>query len=422
MKKLFFVSTLGVLLAGCGGGGGGSNDSGSNSTSAVPNTNPSKILGAIESVDAVRNTLVVNGNSYTIDGISYNNDKVAVNKLGNNMMVQLNIVSPSRSSVGKIVHVELEPTMTGSIESITSSGGITTFSINGATLTAKDEQMTNSDGDKIEVGDWVMVSSLPTADAGYKVLSVVKFDVENEYPNFANQFEIEGRVASINKNHQTFVLGSNITVDYSGIALPQHLVRGSWVEVEGTFDGTQFTASELEMDGYDNSNDENDIEGVITSVENNTSSTPSFTLNYRGAFSTNAATCFKNDDSRCDHTLISKLREGVEVEVTSRAINGVRVASIVEFEAKELDDHWDNNEFECEGFVTNFNQDEGSFNVERCENDYDQPLRSLVMIDALTRFEGLSNADKNNMNGLKVEVEGIIINDLNIAREIELED
>ncbi|EDM56214.1 polar flagellin, partial [Vibrio parahaemolyticus AQ3810] len=38
--------------------------------------------------------------------------------------------------------------------------------------------------------------SLPTADAGYKVLSVVEIDVDH-YPSIGDMYEIEGRIASI---------------------------------------------------------------------------------------------------------------------------------------------------------------------------------------------------------------------------------
>lgn len=60
-----------------------------------------------------------------------------------------------------------------------------------------------------------------------------------------------------------------------------------------------------------------------------------------------------------------------------------------------------------------------TFQVARCENDADQVMaNNTVVIDAQTRFEGLN---KHNLNGTRVEVEGVIINNQNIAREVEAE-
>ena len=421
MKKLVLVGLLGAVLTGCGGGGGGDKDGNSDSSNTtVPSVNPTAILGSVESVSVENKTIKVNALTYQVANIDFKGTALSLDTIHQGMMVQLNTKTSQNKSSNKMVSVQLEPTMTGRIESVSSINGITTFSLNGVTLTATDQQMTSNDNEPIEVGDWVMVSSLPTADAGYKVLSVVKFDVD-EYPTLADHVEIEGRIASINHNNSTLVLGSNITVYFGTSGLPSKATRGSWVEVEGTIEAGYFSATEIEIDGYD-SNENDDIEGIITSVENKTTATPSFTLNFRGSFATDSSTCFKLEDSRCDSTLKNKLREGIEVEVTSTVKSGVRVASIVEFEEYDVDNSWANKEFECEGFVANFNQSKGSFTIDRCENDHDQVISSSVLIDALTRYEDLSQSDKENMNGLKVEVEGIIINNQNIAREIELED
>ncbi|MFX3880820.1 hypothetical protein ACJBT4_10305, partial [Streptococcus suis] len=69
-----------------------------------------------------------------------------------------------------------------------------TFTVNGVDL--------QFDGlsDDIEINDWVMVSSLPTADAVYRVLSVVEIDVDNDYPTLGSYYELEGRITSIDEN------------------------------------------------------------------------------------------------------------------------------------------------------------------------------------------------------------------------------
>ena len=116
-----------------------------------------------------------------------------------------------------------------------------TFTVNGVDL--------QFDGlsDDIEVNDWVMVSSLPTADAGYRVLSVVEIDVDNDYPTLGSYYELEGRITSIDENAGTFKLGTNITVSYDNIS---QLSTGQWVEVEGEMQNGVFMANEVEVEAF----------------------------------------------------------------------------------------------------------------------------------------------------------------------------
>ncbi|MDW2111058.1 DUF5666 domain-containing protein, partial [Vibrio sp. 2089] len=215
---------------------------------------------------------------------------------------------------------------------------------------------------EIGLGDWVMVSSLPTADAGYKVLSVVEIDVDH-YPSIGDMYEIEGRIASIDANQSTFKLGANITVSYHSV---DQLKVGQWVEAEGKMEGDIFVASDVEIEGYDNLENDSDVEGIVTWVANDYSE---FSLNYRGAFFVDNATRFE-DGSKMS------LKQGQEVDVSSVLRNGKRIATVVEFEAPDFDDNhqWQGKEFECEGYVSNYDANARTFEIERCENDADQLL------------------------------------------------
>ena len=423
MKKLALVAAVGLALSGCGGSGdGNSGNTGGSVTPPVTEPSVSSVTGSIEKING--NEITVNGRSFTVESVNFNN-----NTLPNftftpdmaNMMVQVNTAEKANSA-----SVTLEPTMAGLV---TYRNG-TSFAVNGITL---DFAALSSD---IDVGDWVFVSSLPTANAGYKVLSVVEIDVVDDYPTLADHYEIEGRIASIDANEEMFALGSNIHVNYGNARLPMGGLKvGQWVEVEGHTTGDFFTATEVELDGYDidDAFEDSDIEGIVTSVENLHTGTPSFSLNYRGSFATDSSTCYRLDDNyRCDSNLKKNLKQGVEVEVTSKYVSGQRIASIVEFDQPDWDDNddiWQGKEFECEGHVSNaiYNAETNevepelvSFIVSRCENDADQIMaNNTVVIDAQTRFEGLN---KHNLNGTRVEVEGVIINNQNIAREVEAED
>ncbi|ENP8371839.1 hypothetical protein ACEH94_000307 [Vibrio alginolyticus] len=395
MKKLALISVVGLALSGCGGSGGGSN---SDSTPTQPTVKPSVAMGSVEAVNAEESTLTVNGHTYRVSEVVYDDTQVQLADVKPKMVVRVG--SDIRQASNNGVRVTLEPTITGRVTAIDHVKK--TFTVNGVDL--------QFDGlsDDIEINDWVMVSSLPTADAGYRVLSVVELDVDNDYPVLDNDYELEGRITSIDENAGTFELGTNITVSYDNIS---QLSIGQWVEVEGEMQNGIFMAHEVQVEDYDDLKNDSDVEGIVTWVAKDYSE---FSLNYRGAFFIDNATRFE-DGSKAN------LKQGQEVEVTSVMKNGKRIATVIEFEQPDFDDNnqWQGKEFECEGYVSNYDAEASTFEIERCENDADQLLNhTTVVIDAQTRFQGI---EELNLNGARVEVEGVIINDQNIAREVALD-
>ncbi|MDF4989252.1 DUF5666 domain-containing protein [Vibrio parahaemolyticus] len=393
MKKLALISVVGLALSGCGGSGSDNNDS----SSTLPAEKPSAAIGSVESVDAKESTLTVNGYTYRVSKVVYGNTPLALTVVQPNMMVKVDENIQKTTDAHAVV--SLEPTITGRVTAIDYAKK--TFSVNGVEL--QFDGLSN----EIDLGEWVMVSSLPTADAGYKVLSVVEIDVDH-YPSLGDMYEIEGRIASIDANQGTFKLGANIIVSYHSV---DQLKVGQWVEAEGKMEGGTFVASDVEIEGYDNLENDSDVEGIVTWVANDYSE---FSLNYRGAFFVDNATRFE-DGSKMS------LKQGKEVDVSSVLRNGKRIATVVEFEAPDFDDNhqWQGKEFECEGYVSNYDANARTFEIERCENDADQLLNNkLVVIDAQTQFQGI---EELNLNGARVEVDGVIINNQNVAREIERE-
>ncbi len=395
MKKLALISVVGLALSGCGGSGGGSN---SDSTPTQPTVKPSVAIGSVEAVNAEESTLTVNGHTYRVSEVVYDDTQVQLADVKPKMVVRVG--SDLRQASNNGVRVTLEPTITGRVTAIDHVKK--TFTVNGVDL--------QFDGlsDDIEINDWVMVSSLPTADAGYRVLSVVELDVDNDYPVLDNDYELEGRITSIDENAGTFEFGTNITVSYDNIS---QLSIGQWVEVEGEMQNGIFMAHEVQVEDYNDLKNDSDVEGIVTWVAKDYSE---FSLNYRGAFFIDNATRFE-DGSKAN------LKQGQEVEVTSVMKNGKRIATVIEFEQPDFDDNnqWQGKEFECEGYVSNYDAEARTFEIERCENDADQLLNNTtVVIDAQTRFQGI---EELNLNGARVEVEGVIINDQNIAREVELD-
>ena len=383
MKKLLLLSVIGLTLSGCGG----SDDN----SAPTPMANPSSVIGTVDSVNVKNNTVTVNGYSYQIADVTYGSTTLPTTYLQPKMMVQIG----SNISRSAAVNVQLEPTMIGTIGNIDRLAK--TFSLNGATLTF------GGLSPEIKTGDRVMVSSLPTANAGYKVLSVVKFDIE-----FGEPDEIEGRISSIDTNTGTFTLGANITVQYSNTP---SLKIGQWVEVEGEMQGNNFVASKVEVENYDHFDGDNELEGIVTWVAKDQSE---FTLNYRGSFVVDNATRFEDGFK-------AQLKQGVEVEVRSKMNAGKRIATIVEFDDEDSSGEWNGKEFECEGVVSNLDQDAKTFTMTRCENGFDLVIPNrTVTIDAQTRFDGILEQDI--VNGSRIEVEGFIIGAQNIASEIEYDN
>ena len=400
MKKIALVSTLALILTACGGGSDSSSDNGNNGNGGDNGnggtvTAPSVVKGAIESIDKNKKTIVVNGYSYDVAGVVYGDTKLNINDLQSNMMVQ---IGGAQKAAG--VQVNLEPTITGTVTGIDRVAG--TFEVNGITLAYK---LSN----EIELGDWVMVSSLPTANAGYKVLSVVKF--END--DLINHYEVEGRLSNLDNNALSFSLGAALTVDYSAAQVEDNavLANGQWVEVEGTMNVNTLEATSVEVEDYKDLANDTEVEGIVTWVD---AQQTVFELNYQGRFVVNAQTKFE-DGFKTD------LKQGALVEVTSVKQGAQQVATEVEFDddSSTGDDNdsghigsW--KEFEAEGFATSVNTIDKSFVITT------KGKAMTIYVDAKTQFEDRLQFD--TIDQQRIEVEGVVINGQNIAREIEADD
>ncbi|MGF1725475.1 DUF5666 domain-containing protein [Photobacterium nomapromontoriensis] len=379
MKKLALVPMIGLILSGCGG-------SGSDNSQPQLDVAPKAVLGTIDSVDAISKQIVVNGYRYDVASVAYGANPLAVTDLKANMMVQ--VASAAKSGV----QVQVEPTIVGMITGIVGN----TFKVNGISLTFDGLHA------DIDNGDWVMVSSLPTATAGYKVLSVVEFEADK----LGNTVEVEGRLSGLDNNNNTFKLGAALTVNYTQQVVEDNatLLNGQWVEVTGSINGTTLDATEVEVDDYDDLGDDNEVEGVITWVANDQSA---FELSFRGRFVVNNGTEFDDGNK-------TNLKQGVVVEVKSVTQNGQQIATEVEFD----DDYttgpgW--KEVEAEGIATVIDADAATFSV------LDAQTGNTVnfVTDSQTVFEGVNMA---TLGGSRVEAEAVVINGKNVAREVELDN
>ena len=390
MKKITLATLIGLVLTGCGGGGG------DDSTAPQPpvETKPQLVMGTIDRIDPVNNEITVNGMPYQVNDVEYANKPLAdgIALLQPQMMVELTALTKSN------VTVSIEPTMVGIISDITAN----TFVVNGVTLDYKlDPEL---------AGEWVMVSSLPVVTElglGYKVLSVIKIEKDD----FGNRYELEGRLTNLNEVDETFKIGASTLVDFSNAANLGDIECGNdrtgiqcltnadkqWVEVSGEMQGGIFMADEVEIDSDDAEGQEVEIEGIITDIN---SDKTKFTLNARNQFSINHQTKIEYNDQYVDKSMLA-IGSFIEVE----ALNGV---------AQEIElDSDDSNvsgfrEFEKKGILENITAT--SFTVNGFKIDID----SQIIID--------NNEKLVDLDGFRVEVEGVIIGTRYVAREIERED
>ncbi|MFZ3406257.1 DUF5666 domain-containing protein [Vibrio chagasii] len=388
MRKLALITAISLVLAGCGGG---SSDS-SNTNEAQT---PSSIQGTIDSVSG--DTIVVNGYSYQVGSANYAGEEVAIADLEKNMMVSISSNARSASTHASGTQVGLEPTIVGLIANTNHVNG--TFEVNGIPLTF------SALSTEIEDGDWVMVSSLPAANAGYKVLSVVKF----EHSNLTESVEVEGLISELDSNAKTFKLGANLSVDYSNAHIDNddyssELSNGLWVEVTGSMTGSVLTANEVEVEDFDGVSNDTEIEGIITWVANDQSS---FDLSYKGRFVVNNSTRYEDGNK-------SNLIVGSEVEVTTKKANGDNVATEIEFEHDDDAQDWNDNDIDLEGIVQSIDESALSFVIQTTSGN------QTVYVNHNTRYEDGLTFD--TLTNQRVEAETYKVNNQYIASEIEAED
>ncbi|MGF1864140.1 DUF5666 domain-containing protein [Enterovibrio norvegicus] len=380
MKRYAFLSMVTFALFGCGGSDGGSDSS--------AQAAPSAIEGTIDSVSTT--TVTVNGYTYqatsaSFQGQTFDQDMLTLEP---NMMVKVSNQSRATNS-----SVELEPTFIGQIESINRLNS--TFSIAGINL--KFPRLSTN----IVNGDWVMVSSMPTANAGYKVLSVVKFLQDP----LDGEMVAEGRVSALDTNSLSFKIGSSLTISFDPRVVEDKrtLADGMWVEVQGQYDESngELIPSRITIKTYNDFPNDGEIEGIVTWVAKDKSE---FELNYRGRIAVRSNTEF--DDGNKNNLVAGAL---VEVEIGKQG--NALYAKEIEFEDDfDFDIDWDQFEFEEEGRVTNIDSDTHSFTING----------KAIVTDAYTEYE--NRIDFESLNGECVDVEGIVIDSKHIAREISLED
>ena len=244
-----------------------------------------------------------------------------------------------------------------------------------------------------------MVSSLPAADSGYTVLSVVTF----EQADLIGHIEVEGLINNL--TNTSFTLGNLIDVNYSGAFIEDNAIlqNGLWVEVNGSMIGNVLTATEVEVESGIYLGQDTEIEGLITWVNHNLSS---FELNHKIRFEVNSGTRF--EDGR-----LQDLKSGRVVEVTSKQLNNQNTAVEIEFDDDiNPNTGWTNNEIEFEGRVISLDNTTLSFVIEAMNG-----AQTTIYTNRHTEYE--DRLTFGTLYNQQIEVEAYNVNGQYIATEIE---
>jgi hypothetical protein len=259
MKKRTLAQAISVaLLSGGLAACGGSSDTASN--------------GSITTVGTVTGfgSVYVNGVKYETDSSSYrvdDDDAFDDSALAIGMKVKVKGTVNADGVTGTATSIEYDDDLEGPVAALNEDValGTKTFEVFGIPVKATDGETIFDDGmtyaDLVD-GKIIEVSGY------YDGTQLVATYIEPQ-DDLDDEFEVKGTVSGLVAG-DTFDLtayGTTIAVDISGAVTPAGLADGVFVEVKGTWDGSTFTALEVEIDDEDYLDDEDDdveLKGLLT--------------------------------------------------------------------------------------------------------------------------------------------------------------
>ncbi|RJQ49214.1 MAG: hypothetical protein C4538_02685 [Nitrospiraceae bacterium] len=208
--------------------------------------------------------------------------------------------------------VMFEPEVKGQV----TNKGVNSFQVMGLTVIVNSE--TKYEGitslAQLENGNFVEVSGF--FNSSDELIAAL---VEKESSNSGAQ--IQGIVSNHDPGNKIFKIYS-ITVDYSFIGNPPAISDGDFVEAEGTFNGSELIASELEVvDFEDNAGKDIEIEGIITQ------------LTSQGDFSINGQRIQTHAQTKFEHGTTGDIAVDVKIKAKGTVnSSGILIADKIEFE------------------------------------------------------------------------------------------
>lgn len=261
-KRILSQAIATTLLAGglaaCGGGGDGSTAGGSITT-----------VGIVTGFGSV----YVNGVKYETDSSSYSvddDDAFDDSALAIGMKVKVKGTVNADGRTGTATSIEYDddlegPIDAGSISPDPNDATIKTFSIFGIPVKVIDGKTIFDDGLSFAgLNDTMSVEVSGYYDGSHLVATYIEDQLSD------SEFEAKGTVTGYTggSSFQLEAYGVVVAVDISGVAsLPAGFDNGVFVEVKGSWDGSSFQASMIEVDDADYLDDDDDdveLKGILT--------------------------------------------------------------------------------------------------------------------------------------------------------------
>ncbi|MBO2690887.1 hypothetical protein I6M59_03870 [Shewanella algae] len=375
MQRSIWLVPLVAGLSACGGSD--SNEPNNPDPQPPVSTLAKTIQGTLQKVDTDK--LWVNGVEIPAAraSVEINETKASVAELKPGM--QLNIKTDGSSATS----VDYDPVLVSPVSAI-----------DGEQAVVAGYRVTGLDISKIKAGDIVEISGYNLSDNQFKA---TYFAIDND----RQEMEVEGRVSKLDTHLKQFYIGS-MQVDYGANAVQVEgtLANGSWVEVEGQYQGEVLLASEVEVErapDLDNGT-EVELEGQVTWVNELQTR---FTLNQKWQVTLDGKTLFEDGT-------VADLKPGALVDVEGLWQDDTQElkATEIEFEKQSQPPVIAGHGFEVEGKAV---YEAGVFSINGI----------VLTLTPQTRFEdGLNQA---SLNGTWVQVEGSEQNGQFLVMEIEPE-
>ncbi len=282
MQRSIWLVPLVAGLSACGGSD--SNESNNPDPQPPVATLAKTIQGTLQKVDT--DTLWVNGVAIPAAraSVEINETKASITELKPGM--QLNIKTDGSSATS----VDYDPVLVSPVSAIDAEQAI-----------VAGYQVTGLDLSKVKAGDIVELSGYNLSDSQFKA---TYFAIDND----RQEMEVEGRVSKLDTHLKQFYLG-NMQVDYgaNAVQVDDTLANGSWVEVEGQYQGEVLLASEVEVERAPDldKGTEVELEGQVTWVNELQTR---FTLNQKWQVTLDGKTLFEDGT-------VADLKPGALVDV-----------------------------------------------------------------------------------------------------------
>jgi len=380
---LAFSAMLTTSLVGCGGGSSNPDAPQASPDAAIQSD---QVIGRIQAVDTQANQVTINQTTYPLEGVEvrYQEQSIDVGALTSGMAVVYNTQAKQ---------IQLNPNISGDVQNLQYSANAVTFTVNQISLTSSQNLI------DIENGDTVLVHYEPQTDGSNQVISLIEIDNEG-----FDRYEIEGLITEVNAAQKQLVLGST-TINYTNARIEDGIIAvGRFAEIFGRFNtDNTFDADVIEIENVETLADKVEFEGTISWVNKEQTL---FEINSRYQIAINTNTRFEDGQQ-------SNLVLNQSVEVDTRVLEGVRVATEIDFETPLISSNQGatttvaSSAFQVEGMMT-YADDRIQFNGFE------------FIVDSTTVFE--DRLSRETLNNQKIQLEGIERAGVYYVREIEKAD